>query len=238
MDVSPSMQRYAAEIYRLQEDHRLVPVSLLSAHISSSAQATTQMVRRLNERGYLVHEPYRGVRLTPDGERIAMPAIRRHRLAEVFLVRVMGYDWAAAHELTEIFERGVNEEIEDRLDEMTGYPKRCPHGEPIPSKDGNMPMIKDVSLVDVPSGSDCLISRVRTHDSEKLLYIAELGLVPGTAFHLYSCTPFKGPLRLKLDPPHEHVIGFELASLIWVEINKLGEGNKMPPLSSTPVNKK
>lgn len=228
MVVSPAMRRYAAEIYRLQQDYEQVSLSLLSTSVEASAQAISSMVRRLGDEGYLVHEPYRGVHLTLEGEKIAMPALRRHRLVEVFLVRVMGYDWAAAHEHADVFERGVNDELEDRIDELTGHPTRCPHGEPIPDRKGVMPGLRDVPLLDVPSGSDCIISRVRTHDMEKLHYIGELGLVPGVPFHLFSCAPFKGPLRLQMKP-QDHVIGYELAGSLWVEVTKRGEGNKLPP---------
>jgi DtxR family Mn-dependent transcriptional regulator len=219
------MRRYAAEIYRLQQDYEQVSLSLLSEHVEASAQAISRMVRRLGEGGFLSHTPYRGVRLTPEGEIIAMPALRRHRLVEVFLVRVMGYDWAAAHELADTFERGVNDELEERIDDLTGHPKRCPHGEPIPSKAGVMPVLSDTPLVEVPSGSDCVVSRVRTHDPDKLRYIAELELVPGKPFHLLSCAPFQGPLRLQMNPS-DRVIGHELARSLWVEVTKLGEGNK------------
>lgn len=222
------MQRYAAEIFRLQEDHEQVSLSLLSSQVESSMQAISTMIKRLNKNGFLIHEPYRGVRLTPEGEKIAMPALRRHRLTEIFLVKIMNYDWASAHELSDVFERGVNDELEDRMDELAGHPTRCPHGEPIPSKEGVMPVVKDMPLIEVPSGSDCTISRVRTHNMEKLHYIGELGLVPGTPFHLLSCAPFKGPLRLQMKP-QDHVIGYELAGSLWVEVKKQGEGNK-PPL--------
>src|SRR5918996_30582 len=235
MTVSPAMQRYPEKIYRLQQDNEQVSLSLLSSHVDSSAQAISTMVKRLNKNGYLVHEPYRGVRLTPAGEKIAMPALRRHRLTEVFLVKAMNYDWGAAHELSDVFERGVNEEIEDRMDELAGHPTRCPHGEPISSKEGIIPEVKDVPLINVPSGSDCIVSRVRTHNMEELRYIAELGLVPGTPFHLLSCAPFKGPLRLQMKP-QDHMIGYELASSLWVEVTKRGEGNKLPPLK-TPYSK-
>ena len=183
------------------------------------------MVQRMKNAGYLYYEPYRGVTLTQEGERIAMPALRRHRLVEVFLVRQMQYDWAAAHELSDVFERGVNEEIEDRIDELTGHPTRCPHGEPIPSKDGLMPTLNDTMLINVPSGSECVVSRVRTHDSDKLRYIAELGLTPGLPFYLLSCAPFKGPLRLQMKP-QDHVISYELAQILWVDVQKVGQGNK------------
>lgn len=231
MTVSPAMQRYAAEIYRLQQDHKQVSLSLLSSHVDASNQAISMMVKRLNKSGYLIHEPYRGVHLTESGERIAMPSLRRHRLTEVFLVRVMKYDWATAHDLADTFEKGINDQLEDRMDELAGYPTRCPHGEPIPSKEGVMPAVKDIPLVDVPSGSDCLVSRVRTHDLDKLRYIAEVGLTPGTPFHLLSCAPFKGPLRLEMKP-HDHIIGYELSQSIWVEVTKKGEGNKLPPLKT------
>ncbi|MCC6259720.1 MAG: metal-dependent transcriptional regulator [Anaerolineales bacterium] len=231
MTVSLAMRRYAAEIYRLQQDNEQVSLSLLSAHIDASAQAISMMVKRLTKNGYLAYEPYRGVRLTAEGEKIAMPALRRHRLTEVFLVKVMKYDWASAHELSDVFEKGVSDELEDRMDELSGFPTRCPHGEPIPSKKGVMPEVQDEPLANVPSGSDCIVSRVRTHDLEKLNYIGDLGLVPGTPFHLLSCAPFKGPLRLEMKP-QGHIIGYELSQSIWVEVTKKGAGNKLPPLKN------
>ena len=91
-----------------------------------------------------------------------------------------------------------------------------------------MPVVNDVPLLEVPSGSDCVISRVRTHDEDKLRYFAELGLVPGVPFHLFSCAPFKGPLRL-LAKPHDHLIGHELAGALWVEVAKRGAGNNPVP---------
>ena len=119
---TPAMQRYAAEIYRLQQDTAYVGLNELSESANASLQATARMVGRLKEVGYLEHELYRGVRLTPMGEKIAMPALRRHRLVEVFLVKVMGYDWASAHDLTDTFERGMNAELEDRIADLTGHP--------------------------------------------------------------------------------------------------------------------
>ena len=225
---TPAMQRYAAEIFRLQQDAPFVGLNELSESANSSMQATARMVARMKQLEYLEHELYRGVRLTVRGEQIAMPALRRHRLVEVFLVKVMKYGWDEAHELSDSFALGINDPLEDRIDEITGHPTRCPHGEPIPSKDGVMPVVKDVPLVDVLSGSDCVISRVRTHDMEKLKYFAELGLVPGVPFHLFSCAPFKGPLRLQMKP-HDHLIGYELAGSLWVEVTKQGEGNTPLP---------
>lgn len=214
---SPAMQRYAAEIFRLQQDHESVSLSNLVQEAATSMQAVSRMVKRLKTEGYLQHTPYRGMRLTPAGERMAMPALRRHRLAEVFLVQQMGYDWAAAHELTETLERGLNQELEERMDELTGHPTRCPHGEPIPTRAGEITYPDDQPLVEVGSKVWCRISRVRTHDLDKLRYIAELGLVPGTEIFVSGCAPFQGPLRITAPGKIDQVIGHELARVLWVE---------------------
>jgi DtxR family Mn-dependent transcriptional regulator len=213
---TPGMRRYAAELYRLQQDLPQVGLSDLSESVAASLQATSRMVARMKDKGYLVHEPYRGVRLTPEGERLAMPELRRHRLVEVFLVRVMKFGWDEAHDLSDKFELGINDLLEDRLDEIAGHPTRCPHGEPIPSKDGIMPEVKDISLVELQPVTSCRISRVRTHDPEKLRYFAEMGLVPQVEFELRFRAPFNGPVRIQAGG-EEHVLGYDMAAALYVE---------------------
>lgn len=216
--VSKAQQHYLAELYRLQQDNGgYVALSTLADTLDASIQAVSRMVRRLRESGWVEQEPYQGVQLTEEGVRHAMPAIRRHRLIEVFLVRVMGFGWDEAHALTDQLELGVNGTLEDRFDALAGYPTRCPHGEPIPSKDGVMPVLDDVCLLNCPPGAHLRISRVRTREGAMLRYIAELGLVPGTGLRYVSQAPFGGPLRLAF-AGQEHVIGRELAGTLWVEM--------------------
>ena len=216
--ISPAMQRYAAEIFRLQEDTAHVGLTSLAAHLDVSAQATSRMVKRMKDIGLIAHEPYRGVRLTEPGERQAMPALRRHRLIEVFLVDVMGYDWAEIHDRADVLERGIDDALEARIDELTGHPTHCPHGDPIPSRDGHFEQLQDAPLTDLGSGITGRISRVRTHDPEKLRYLQEIGLKPGTAFDLLSCAPFDGPLRLRTSD-QDVVLGYRLASSVWAEVD-------------------
>jgi DtxR family Mn-dependent transcriptional regulator len=229
-DATETMQRYAAEIYRLQQDHEKVALADLTEHVDKSAQAVSKMLQKMKDLGYLEHLPYRGVHLTPSGEAIAMPALRRHRLAEVFLVQKLGYDWAAAHELTDTFELGLNDELEDRIDEITGHPTNCPHGEPIPSKDGVIKYPEDRNLTELGTEHLCRISRVRTHNMDKLRYLATLNLVPGTMITITGCAPFQGPLRIKVQEegrtiPIDQVIGYELAKVLWVDqVQYLGDG--------------
>jgi DtxR family Mn-dependent transcriptional regulator len=213
--ISPAMRRYAAEIYRLQEHRTWVGLADLAEHAEVSAQAVARMVQRMKDAGLVQHQPYRGVRLTEAGQRESMPALRRHRLVEVFLVKVMGFDWSETHELADRFEQGIDQALEDRIDRLTGHPTRCPHGDPIPDREGRMPQVVDQSLVELSSGQGAEISRVRTHDAARLRYLQSIGLVPGTRFDLLSCAPFNGPLRLTYGDRDE-VLGYELAASIWV----------------------
>jgi DtxR family Mn-dependent transcriptional regulator len=98
---------------------------------------------------------------------------------------------------------------------MAGYPRRCPHGEPIPAADGVMPRLNDFPLNGAESGCDWTISRVNTHDPHKLAYIGEIGLRPGTRIHLISRAPFNGPLQLRVGETTQ-VIGHELAGVLRV----------------------
>jgi DtxR family Mn-dependent transcriptional regulator len=177
------------------------------------------MVKRLDRLGLLEHLPYQGVNLTPAGTHAALLGIRRHRLVERFLVDVLGFGWHEVHDEADLLQDGVNQKIEDRIDEVLGHPSRCPHGEPIPSRDGTLPQLDDLPLVVVSPGTQGRVSRIKTHDPDKLQYLASLNLLPGTAYKLISRQPFNGPIRLAIAGRGEQVIGGELAAAIWVTRN-------------------
>jgi DtxR family Mn-dependent transcriptional regulator len=212
------MQEYLAEAYRLayyREDDPYVSTSALAEALNVSAPAVTRMVQRLREGGYLEHEPYRGIYLTPAGEREALLNIRRHRLVERFLTDVMQFGWHEVHDAADELGAVVTDRLVERMEAMAGYPRRCPHGEPIPAADGTMPRVKDHPLNEAEPGSDLVISRTSTHDADKLHYLDTLGLRPGARFTLLERAPFKGPLQVRLGD-HVQVIGHELAGVLRV----------------------
>lgn len=218
MSISPAMQEYLAEAYRLayyDKDNPYVSTSALAEVMHVSAPAVTRMVQRLKDAGYLEHEPYRGIYLTPAGEREALMNIRRHRLVERFLVDVMKFGWHEVHESADELGPVVSDTLVNRMEHMAGYPRRCPHGEPIPSAEGVMPRVEDEPLSTVKPGSDLVISRVNSHDADVLSYLDELGLKPGTRFRLVARAPFNGPLQLQVGDAVA-VIGHELAAVLRV----------------------
>ncbi len=219
MRASIIQQKYLAEAYRIahyQGDNPYITTSALAERMNVSAPAVAAVVERLKRGGFVEHEPYRGMRLTPKGEREALMSIRRHRIVEVFLVKVMGFAWHEVHDEADAIGAVIGEELTARMEKMAGYPKRCPHGEPIPTADGVMPPIHDVQLSaieDVPK--ELIVSRVSSHDPEVLKYLGLLQLVPEQRIALLNRAPFHGPLRLRIGK-QEQVIGYELARSIRV----------------------
>jgi DtxR family Mn-dependent transcriptional regulator len=213
--VGPTVQRYLAEIYRLETEQEVVTMPMVADVLEISVQAVSRMIRQLAEDGWLEHEPYRGVHLTPAGQQVALQAIRRHRIVEVFFVRVMKFGWDVVHDIIEPLEGGINDVVLERMSELTGHPVRCPHGEPIPSKEGVMPRVDDIPLNQVPPGVVSRVSRVRTHDPDKLRYLAELGIVPDAPITVVAHGRFDGPVRVLLSG-QEQLMGLELAKQIFI----------------------
>lgn len=212
---SVAMREYLAEIYRLQEDSPTVSTTSLAERLEVSAPAVPRMLRRLHSAGYVKHIPYQGVELTDLGLEEAKRELRRHRLLEVFLVNVMGFTWDEAHEHADNLGKGLDDAVSERMAEMTDFPTRCPHGEPIPDPDGVMPVVEDICIINLPVGHKGTISRVRTHEPEKLQYFASLNLVPGVGFEIVGRAPFNGPMRLRVGRD-EIVLGVEVTKSLWV----------------------
>ncbi|MBX3058138.1 MAG: metal-dependent transcriptional regulator [Anaerolineae bacterium] len=215
MQPSAAMREYLAEIYRLEEETTTVSTTSLADRLNVSAPAVPRMLKRLRNAGYVKHVPYQGFELTELGRQEALKEIRRHRILEVFLVNIMGFSWDETHELADEMSKGLNDTITQRMAAMTDYPSRCPHGEPIPDDNGLLPPVVDSCIMNLAVGTKGRVSRVRTHEPERLQYFATLGLVPGANYEILGRAPFNGPMRLRVER-EEVVIGVELTKSLWV----------------------
>jgi DtxR family Mn-dependent transcriptional regulator len=148
--------------------------------------------KRLKE-PLLVHEHYQGVRLTPLGEQIALEVLRHHRLIELYLVEALGYSWDEVHEEADRLEHVISERFEARIAEVLGNPEIDPHGDPIPSLEGQMPDQAGLrSLADWPVGKTGVVVRLLDQAREKLQYLEEKGLKPGAVVTVVKREPFDG----------------------------------------------
>jgi DtxR family Mn-dependent transcriptional regulator len=219
--LSQSIEDYLKSIYKLQkggETIEKVTTSLISERVEVTAASATNMIKKLAEMNLLKYAPYRGVELTPAGEKIALETIRHHRLIELYLSEALGYPWDAVDAEAERLEHAISEEFEDRIDKALGYPTVGAHGEPIPSKQGTIDEPNYPRLSDLEKGSSAIIRRVSDRNPEMLRYIGEVGLQLGTHLQVCDKAPFSGPITFAIEAGQEQSLGIEVAQNIFVEL--------------------
>jgi len=213
--LSPSQEDYLKQIFLLGDGVRAVSTRDLSLRLDVRPASVTGMVQRLAEQGFVRHEPYRGVRLTDDGRRVALEMLRHHRLLETFLERVLGYGWEEVHDEAERLEHVISERFEARIAETMGHPTRDPHGDPIPDADLRLPPAPaEVRLTQVAVSETAALTRVGTQDRESLNRLSRAGLVPGVRVMVVA-TDATG-VTVAVDQERFPLPG-ELAGEIWVQ---------------------
>ncbi len=191
------------------------------AHTGDVAEAlgvspgtATATIKRLADRGFAEHKPYRGVLLTGEGRRAAVTAVRRHRIVERFLADMLGYPWNEADRLAATFEHQLPQEVEDRLYIALHRPSTCPHGFPIPEPaEADMPDMPP--LYDLEPGEAAVVAVPGATDPEVVAFLDTLGLRPGVRVEVCEKHPFDGPLVLLVDG-HQRTLGQKVASQIYV----------------------
>jgi DtxR family transcriptional regulator, Mn-dependent transcriptional regulator len=198
------------------------------AHVLRIAPASvTGMLRRLADQGLIAYERYRGVRLTEAGRRAALRTIRRHRVIEAYLTQALGYAWDCVHDEAERLEHAASDELIDRMAAAIGQPATDPHGAPIPTREGTLAARRLVALSEIDVGATVCVRQVGDKDADRLRYLAELGVVPGTQVRVVAREPFGGPITLRVggdcegaatgeSSVSERAIGPALAAQIFV----------------------
>jgi DtxR family Mn-dependent transcriptional regulator len=130
--LSDAIQHYLREIYKLNQEQGRVSVTALAKAQKVSPASASAMVKKLTALRLAEHAPYKGVSLTPAGERVAIEVIRHHRLLELYLAETLGLDIDDVHAEADRLEHAISEELEARIDRMLGFPTHDPHGDPIP----------------------------------------------------------------------------------------------------------
>jgi DtxR family Mn-dependent transcriptional regulator len=210
-----AVEDYLRAIYELQVEGGKVSTTSLSERLSVAPASVTGMAKKLAKMKLVVHEPYRGVELTPAGEIIALEVIRHHRLVESYLAEALGVPWDKVHEEADRWEHVLSEEMEDLMDDKLGYPTSDPHGAPIPARDGTMPKSDLQRLSELEAGETAVIAEVSDHDAELLRYLGELGIFPHVEVRVISSAPFEGPVTIRINGD-EHALGREVAGYILV----------------------
>lgn len=222
--ITHAMEDYLKIIFKLEEEGSSVTTQSIAERLQVQSPSVTNMIKRLAELNLLEHRRYRGVMLTMTGRKAALEVIRHHRLLELYLAEALDYSWDEVHDEADRLEHSISEEFEARIDRVLGFPRVDPHGEPIPTAEGEIAEAIGRRLTELPEGSQVVVELVSDTDPEKLRYLGDLGLFPAARLTIVEHMPFDGPIRI-LVKDTEHVLGRQLAETIRVRSGSAMDGH-------------
>jgi len=219
---TPAVEDYTKAIYALESrGAEPVTTNALAERLGVTPASASGMVKRLEELGLITHEPYRGVRLTKAGRRIALEVIRHHRLLESYLAEVLGMPWDRVHAEAEVLEHVLSDDLEELIAAKLGNPTVDPHGDPIPTAAFDLQEGETYGLDELPIGTSGRFVRVSDSDPQMLRYLAEEGIAIGDELEVVARQPFGGPLFVRFGE-RTHALGDALTRAMRVEMGELG----------------
>lgn len=213
-----TLEEYLEAIYKLADKGSVRPTQIADA-MGVSSPTVTATLKRLEAHGLITRDGTTVV-LTSEGEARSVEVVRKHRMAERFLVDVLGLDWQAAHEDACLLEHAMSPRVLEALERFLGDPTVCPHGHPIPSADGSVLVAAGQSLDLVEPGSSAEVLRV-TEDDEVLGYLGKVGLRPGAVVRVVAKEPFDGPLTIEIAGA-TRALGRDIARFVTVAVADSG----------------
>jgi len=214
-EVTAVVEEYLEAIYRLQEKTGAARTSDMVRMLDVAPGTVTNTVERLEKEGYVAHEPYKGVKLTEKGLKVAVHVLRRHRLSERLLTDILQVEWNRVHDTACKLEHGITDEIIKPLEKVLGHPKTCPHGNPIPTTMGGIIEEKSQPLTALSAEQRGIIVKITEEEADLLKYLETIGLTPGASIEVVEKAPFNGPITLKVDK-NRHAVSRAMASIIRV----------------------
>jgi DtxR family Mn-dependent transcriptional regulator len=213
---SEHVEDYLKNIFKIESSEGKVGTTALSRKLRIAPASVSEMVKKLAEEGIVTYTPYRGVRLTKEGRKRALQIIRRHRLWEAFLVEVLKFDWEEIDEEADRLEHFTSEKLERHIDELLGFPSTDPHGDAIPSPEGQLRELPSESLGGVEEGRTVIVHRVSDSSPEILRLASKLGIALNRKIKVKERIGFDGTLRVIVGRK-EQFISSKLAQNIFVE---------------------
>ncbi len=216
---SLSEENYLKAIFHLQNSYKGgVSTNALAEEMQTKASSVTDMVKRLSEKGLVNYKKYQGVKLSAAGRKAAIEVIRKHRLWEVFLVEKLDFSWDEVHEIAEQLEHIKSEKLINELERFLDYPKRDPHGDPIPDAEGNFSVSNHQLLSGMQKGDSGICVGVKDSSGEFLQYLDKNQISLGKEIKIEEKEDFDQSMLISFDG-HEIRISHQISSNLYIKTN-------------------
>jgi len=219
--LSQSIEDYLKAVYELTREEDRASTNALAEYLNVAPASVTGMLQKLSstQPPLLEYQKHRGVKLTKQGQKVALETIRHHRLLELFLHQILGYDWDEVHDEADRLEHVISEQFEERIAEALGDPRRDPHGDPIPTLDLSLPDSAETPLSLLRSGQRARVIRVRDTAPDLLRHLSQMGVVPNAEVTANSYSEFDGNLTLRVGGMEEEIVlGPRVTNQVYIEI--------------------
>ncbi|GAB3174717.1 metal-dependent transcriptional regulator [Telluribacter humicola] len=218
MQNSFTEENYLKIIHNLSGREDLeVSTNALAESTATRAASVTDMLRKLADKGLIHYKKYQGVRLTEQGQKVALKVIRKHRLWEVFLVEKLGFGWDEVHDIAEELEHIPSDRLVERLDAFLDHPQFDPHGDPIPDAKGNMPVPDYMKLSDIAMGNKALMMGVLEHTTPFLQHLDRSGLTLGCEIEIKEVNEFDKSALIQINNQRTLFISQEVSKNVLVQ---------------------
>jgi DtxR family Mn-dependent transcriptional regulator len=217
LNYSTSEENYIKAIFHLQQQEGMVTTNELAAELKTKPASVTDMMKKLKNKKMIHYQPYQGFRLTPEGNKVALGIIRRHRLWEYFLAEKLKFTWDEVHEVAEDLEHITNTKLINKLDEFLGFPRVDPHGDPIPDANGKIEVNKKICLTDLPVNKPAPVSSVSDHSSKILELLEHKKIAIGTKLEVRKRFEFDESMEVRIGRQPAFTISKQLAENIFMK---------------------
>jgi DtxR family Mn-dependent transcriptional regulator len=198
LNYTTSEENYLKAIFHLQAEDGMVTTNVLAEKLRTKPASVTDMMKKLNAKKLLHYKPYYGFSLSPEGKKIALLVIRRHRLWEYFLSEKLKFGWSEVHSFAEELEHVSSKQLIDRLDEYLGHPRFDPHGDPIPDSRGKIRNVSKISLLQLPVQQTAEVCQVTNQSGELLELLQHKKIGIGTKLEIKRRFDFDQSLEIKI----------------------------------------
>lgn len=215
-EIAPEM--YLKTIYTLETRMGSAKTGDVARILGITPGSVTNTLEVLETKGLVAREPYRGVKLTAEGRKIALRVFRRHRLAERLLTDSLHFNWTDSHDEACRLEHVISERLASSIEKSLGNPQTCPHGNPIPDETGRIQPIKAQPLSELQSGEAAIVNNIPDENTALLKYLTTLSMFPGTKIEVEEKAPFSGPMLIKVGA-NSYPLSLDVAAGIYVSKN-------------------